>query len=211
MSDLRFGPVTGALHLVIDMQPLFTGASPWRVDALDSILPGCTALIAHRPASTAFARFMPPQRPEDAPGQWQGYYRVWSAVTRQSLPDSQLEVLEALRHLAPQAPVFEKAGFSVFDNDAFEPFLRKRGIEALILSGIETDVCILSTALRAVDLGLRVILAEDAMTSAEPKMHEAALAILRARFDLQVEIAPVAAILDNWPAEGLAAPGDRKG
>jgi nicotinamidase-related amidase len=202
VPDLRFGPVARALHLVIDMQPLFSGDSPWSVAGLDAIVPGCAALIARDPACTAFARFIPPQRPEDAPGQWQGYYRVWSAVTRQHLPDDQLGILADLRDLAPRAPVFDKAGFSAFDNAGLAPFLGDRGIDTLILSGIETDVCVLSTALRAVDLGLRVILAEDAMTSADRGMHAAALAILRARFDLQVEIAPVATILEHWPAGG---------
>jgi nicotinamidase-related amidase len=35
----------------------------------------------------------------------------------------------------------------------------------VILTGVETDVCVLATAIEAMEAGLRVILASDALTS----------------------------------------------
>lgn len=198
-ATLRFGPIAAPLHLVIDMQPLFAPGGAWPVPGLETLLPPCARLLAHAPGAVAFARFIPAASPEAAPGQWRHYYRRWPEVTGTRLPPAQLDVLEPLRRLAPHAPVIDKAGYSAFEAPALPALLARRGVETLVLSGVETDVCVLSTALAAVERGLRVILAEDAVASAEPAMHTAALAILRSRFEDQVEIAPVAAILAHWP------------
>ena len=40
--------------------------------------------------------------------------------------------------------------------------LREREADALIVSGSETDVCVLATVLDAVDMGYRVIVVRDA-------------------------------------------------
>lgn len=197
-GTLRFGPLAAPLHLVIDMQPLFAPGGAWPVPGIGALLPPCARLLAHAPGAAAFARFIPAETPEAAPGQWRHYYRRWPEVTGTRLPPAQLAVLDALRCLAPEAPVIDKAGYSAFEVPALPALLARRGAETLVLSGVETDVCVLSTALAAVERGLRVILAEDAMASAEPAMHAAALAILRSRFEDQVEIAPVATILAHW-------------
>jgi nicotinamidase-related amidase len=49
----------------------------------------------------------------------------------------------------------------------------KHRAETLIISGGETDVCVLSTVLSAVDLGYRIILVEGALCSSSqgPRNH----------------------------------------
>ena len=79
--------------------------------------------------------------------------------------------------------------------------LARRGTETLILSGVETEVCVLATALDAVDRGLHVVLATDALTSGSAAGHSAALEAVYPRFDQQIESATTAAILAAWPAE----------
>jgi nicotinamidase-related amidase len=68
----------------------------------------------------------------------------------------------------------------------------------VILSGVETDVCVLATAFDAMEAGLRVILATDALTSASRSCHAKALDIVYDRFDEQIEIATVDQILAAW-------------
>lgn len=196
-GGLPFGPVAAPLHLAIDMQPLFGAEGPWPVPGIEGLLPACARLIAHDPGATAFARFLPAATPEAAPGRWAAYYRHWSEVT--GAAEALLAVMAPLRARAPAAPLIDKPGYSAFSAPALEGLLARRGVETLILSGVETDVCVLSTVLAAVDRGLRVILAEDAVASADPAMHAATLALLGSRYALQVEIAPVADILADWP------------
>ena len=65
-----------------------------------------------------------------------------------------------LPNLAPPALVIDKPVYSVFA--AHDELMRRRS-DTLILTGAETDVCVLSTALGAIDHGYRVIIAEDAV------------------------------------------------
>ena len=197
-NDLPCGTIERALHVVIDIQRLFTEATEWQVTMMPTILRPVKTLIEHHPDATCFARFITPQRPEDAVGVWQGYYHHWNTVTGEHLDAGLLDVLPELVQLAPAAPVIDKTGYSVFSGPDFLPLLKARGIETLILSGVETDVCVLSTVMEAVDLGLRVVVVRDAVIGGSPEGHSAALDILRLRFDRQVEIADAAQIIANW-------------
>jgi nicotinamidase-related amidase len=78
------------------------------------------------------------------------------------------------------------------------PFLRERGIDTVIVTGSETDICVLSSVLSAVDLGYRVIVACDAICSSSDESHDALLSLYRRRFDLQIELAEVSEILETW-------------
>ena len=69
---------------------------------------------------------------------------------------------------------------------------------------METDVCVLSTVMEAMDLGLRVVLAIDAIGSSSAGCHNAALQILHERFDEQIELAPVDDIIASWQREAVA-------
>ena len=76
--------------------------------------------------------------------------------------------------------------------------LRRRRIQALVITGAETDVCVLAAVMDAVDLGFRVVLATDALCSASDETHDALMKLYRSRFNEQIETADSAAILDAW-------------
>ena len=62
----------------------------------------------------------------------------------------------------------EKIEFSCFKNKAFKEQmtkLKKSGVKQLVLCGIEAHVCVLQTALDAIDEGFGVYVAEDATSS----------------------------------------------
>lgn len=66
--------------------------------------------------------------------------------------------------LAFGAPVFSKSTFSVLDDDGIrETLLRERGVEHLLLCGIETPVCIYQTAVGALAAKLEVTILSDAV------------------------------------------------
>ena len=67
-------------------------------------------------------------------------------------------------------------------------WLNTAGTETLILSGVETDVCVWATALDAVDAGFFVVLARDALTSGTPEAHQALLDVIAPRFAPQVAV-----------------------
>ena len=96
-------------------------------------------------------------------------------------------------------PIVDKAEHSAFAAPSFQR--RAARVGTLVLSGVETDVCVLATALDAIDAGLRVIIAGDAVASSSEAGHRASLEAVLPRFDQQVEIVTVAAILDGWLAQ----------
>jgi nicotinamidase-related amidase len=190
-----FGPIPpSALHLVVDMQELFRSHPDWGTQSLTTIIPSIQRLLAARPDNAYFSRFIPPQHADQAKGTWKRFYRRWSSVTLERLDPMQIEIVHELRPWAKR--VADKPVYSAFASSE----LRDAAVAAgtVILTGAETDVCVLATAIEAVEEGLRVILATDALTSASLACHAKALDILHDRLDEQIEVATVDQILTNW-------------
>jgi nicotinamidase-related amidase len=192
-----FGPIpSSALHLVVDMQELFRSHPDWGTQSLTRIIPPIQRLLSARPENAYFSRFIPARHPDHATGAWQRYYRRWSGVTLDKLDPAQIEVVQELRPWANR--VADKLGYSALGNPELRRAALQTSAHCLILSGVETDVCVLATALEAVDAGLRVILATDALTSSSEDCHVKALEIVHQRFDEQIELAAVDQIRAAW-------------
>ena len=67
----------------------------------------------------------------------------------------------------------------------------------LSLPGGETDVCVLSTMLGAIDWGFRVILVTDALCSSADETHDAMMNIYMNRFGEQVETVTTNTLLES--------------
>ncbi len=191
-----------AVHVAIDMQRLFAEPTPWRVPSFGAVLPNVLRLAAHAPARTILTRFITPRSPAAAPGAWRGYYRRWRAVTLERMPRAMLDVVPALAALAPPAVTVDKRAYSAFGARAFLAALRRLDADTLILSGVETDVCVLATVYGAVDRGLRVIVATDAVTAFSRPSHRAMLGHVYARIPDQVALLTTDAILAAWRPRG---------
>jgi nicotinamidase-related amidase len=66
------------------------------------------------------------------------------------------------------------------------------------VTGSETDVCVLSTVLGAVDLGYRVILVRDAVCSSSDTGHDALMKLYEERYKEQIELSNADAIIERW-------------
>jgi len=121
-------------------------------------------------------------------------------MTGERLDPRLIQLVPPLAALVSPAIVIDKAHYSPFKEQAFLRFLARLGADALILSGGETDVCVLAAVMDAVDAGYRVVLAEDALCSVSDESHDAMLRHFGARFSQQIEVAPVEEILDGWRA-----------
>lgn len=199
MSALAFGPLDArAVHLCIDMQRLFLEPGPWYAAAGLAILPAVRRLLDHAPDRAVFTRFITARNAEAATGTWRRYYRQWRAVTRDELGDGALALHPDLAPYAAAAQVFDKATHDAFDDEAFAQRIATIDPSALVLSGLETDVCVLATALSAVDLGYRTVIAVDAVASSAAESHRACLDHVYPRYDQQIELAGVDRILAAW-------------
>jgi nicotinamidase-related amidase len=129
---------------------------------------------------------------------WQRYYRRWRETTRPQIDPALLELMPPLARLVPPAAVIDKTRYSGFAEPHLFAHLRERGADGLIITGSETDVCVLSTVLGAVDLGYRVILVPDAICSSSDEGHDALLRVYHRRYTEQIETANAEDVLRNW-------------
>jgi nicotinamidase-related amidase len=194
--DLHLGQSTA--HLAIDMQRLFAEPGPWCVPWLPRVLPNVVEIASRHPERTVLTRFMPPAEPEQMPGAWRDYYRHWRAMTRTELDPRLLELVEPLQRLAPPARICDKAVYSAFGHRGLAEWLRQRGTDTLVVTGGETDVCVLATVMGAIDRGFRVVLPTDALCSASDGTHDAMLLLFRERFSQQVAAVSTEQVLDAW-------------
>ncbi len=142
-----------SLLLVVDLQPAF----------LDAI-PGGTRTLRRAAFAVAAARGL----------------GLPVAFTEQ-VPAKLGPTAPSLLSLAPDAPVYAKETFSALADDAIRAaLLEERGIDHLLLCGIETPICIHQTALDARRGGIEVTLLSDAIGSRRDDDADVCLSALRA-------------------------------
>jgi len=198
IEGLRFGPIEKAVHVCVDMQRLFAEDTEWASPVVHEIAPAVARICARSPERTIFTRFLTPATVEDAKGQWQVYYRRWQNVLASRIDPDIFNLLPSLRGFTPPARVIDKKSHSGFENPAMQRALDELEAKAIIFTGVETDVCVLATALTAIDRGYRIILISDAIASSNHNGHNACLASVFTRYDEQLEVIDSATLLADW-------------
>jgi nicotinamidase-related amidase len=188
-----------SVHLCVDMQRLFSAGGPWETPWMTRVLPQCVALAAHCPNRTLFTRFITPENPQAADGAWRDFYDEWPETTRSRIDPELFELVPELDQFVPPALVFDKPVYSAFAGRNLPSHLKEHLVDTVILSGAETDICVLATALGAIDHGFHVIVAVDAVCSFSDTGHDALIRLFHERFSRQVATADTAEILELWP------------
>ncbi|HEY7581381.1 MAG TPA: isochorismatase family cysteine hydrolase [Acetobacteraceae bacterium] len=196
---IRFGRLgETAAHLCIDMQTMFAERTDWHVPWMQRVLPAVQRLAHAKAEQTIFTRFVPPDHPGQANGTWQRYYRRWRHMTGERIDPAMIDLVPPLCAVVPPATVIDKFHYSPFTEQTLPDLLRQRGVDTLVITGSETDVCVLAAVLDAVDRGYRVIVAADALCSVSDEAHDSLLALYGKRFGQQIEVSDTEEILDAW-------------
>ncbi|MEU6357306.1 cysteine hydrolase [Streptomyces sp. NPDC047072] len=160
---------TGRL-VVIDMQRVFAEPdSPWAAPRYAEAAAGVRRLLPAFGERVTFTRFVAPAEPV---GAWRAYYEQWP-FARQP-PDAPLwRLTDDFADRAPHvldAPTLGK----------WTPELAARvGQEGrMVLTGVSTDCCVLSTALAAADAGVETLVVSDACAGADDDSHARALQLM---------------------------------
>jgi nicotinamidase-related amidase len=191
-SPAAGGAAPGAWLAVIDMQRVFAEpGSPWLAPRFAEIAGPVRRLAgAFRPRVT-FTRFVAPRAPE---GAWREYYAQWPFALQP--PDARIYELAGDLNAGP-GPTLDATTFSKWGPE----LSAKVGGGTLVLAGVSTDCCVLSTALAAADAGTAVRVVGDACAGADDDSHAAALRILQLQSPL-IEVVSLADVL-----AGAATPG----
>ena len=169
--------MSGPTLVVVDMQQVFGNpASQWftpKFAEAEAVIAGMVPAFGDR---VVFTRFVAPERPE---GAWVPYYEQWPFALVPA-DDPIYDLVLAFRgtgHPVVSEPTFGKWG----------PQLRAalRGSQDVVLAGVSTDCCVLSTA-----LGARVRVVADACAGLSDADHQRAL-------DAMALYAPLIEITDS--------------
>ena len=179
-------------HVVIDMQRLFAEDTAWHTPAITEILPNVLTLCNAFEGRTLFAKFMLPHTPDHAAGRWRDYYRRWSMLTTAEFDPAFQDLMAPLAARARPEDVLEKPTYSVFQIPGLAERLRGEGVEKLVFSGVETDICVLASVFDAIDAGFHAVVISDAVGSSAPAAHRATLDHVLSRMPDQIDIIPTA-------------------
>lgn len=174
-------------HICLDMQRLFAPDGPWPTPWLERVLPAVMHVVRAAPEQTIFTRFLTPNTADDAGGKWRAYYKKWEKLTRSRLEPQALDLVDDLYRFIPPAAVFDKYTYSAFADGRLHQILQAEKVNTLVLTGAETDVCVLATVLAAVDLGYGIVIVKDAICSSSDRSHDDLLDLYARRFSVQID------------------------
>jgi nicotinamidase-related amidase len=202
-DEIRYGSPRDAVHICVDMQRMFAEDTDWTMPWLPRVLPNVIAITSAHPERTIFTRFIPAQSPGQGVLMWRHYYERWGSMTIDRLGLEMIDLVPDLARFVPPARIFDKHVYSPWTGSGLHAQLREAGVETVVVTGGETDVCVLATVLGAVDWGYRVILVTDALCSSADETHDSMMNIYMNRFGQQVECVTTETILDSWAGGGL--------
>jgi nicotinamidase-related amidase len=163
-------PRTGGTLAVIDMQRVFgEPGSLWLAPRFAEIVEPVRRLAEAFGPNVVFTRFVAPDKPH---GAWQRYYGLWPFALQP--PDARIyELMEPFAAMA--GPTLDATTFSKWGPD----LAARAGPGPLVLAGVSTDCCVLSTAVAAADAGIGVQVVADACAGVDDESHASALHIMR--------------------------------
>lgn len=159
--------------VLVDLQPVFGDpGSPWATPGFDRVVETVVALAPAYGERVVCTRFVAPGEPQ---GSWADYYDAWPFALQP--PEAQAYALDArvagLAAVRGGGPVVTCEGF-----DKWGPELDAVTDGApLVVAGVSTECCVLTTVLSAAAAGRRVTVLTDAV-AAVPELHAPAMAVL---------------------------------
>jgi len=178
----------GAALVAIDMQVVFAQpGGPWAAPGFAAAADGLRRLLPAFAGRTVWTRYVAPRDPQ---GAWRAYFAQWPFALVP--PDDPL--YDLADGLDPEgAPVVTATTFGKWGP---ELDAATGHAEELVVAGVSTDCCVLSTVLPAADAGRRVRVVADACAGASAADHARALDAMRLYAPL-VEVTTVDEVLDG--------------
>jgi nicotinamidase-related amidase len=175
--------------VVIDMQNIFAEpTSGWATPGYADASAGIRRLLPRFGEHVVYTRFVAPTQPQ---GAWVSYYEAWPFALVPG--DDPLYELTA-EFVSGGHPVVTRESFGKWSDELASAV---GGSSELVLTGVSTDCCVLSTALPAADAGVHVRVVADACAGLSAVDHQRALDAM-ALYGPLIEIVTV----DELLAEG---------
>ncbi len=169
-------PTTAPWLVIIDMQTIFSEYPKWwGCPNFQGILAPINRLAAQFGERTLLTRFVAAQVPQ---GSWVPYYQQFP-FAKVPPTDPIYDLVPAVKHLVRPDNVVTMTTFSKW-GDAQHGIRAKTGpTPHLVLAGVATDCCVLSTAMQAAEAGAFVTVALDACAASSSENQIAAENIMK--------------------------------
>lgn len=176
--------------VVIDPQRIFASPeeSEWGSPMFAGIVEPVQRLAeAVGPERTVVTRWVPSEK---RPGSWSDYFDAWPFADRPAT-DHIFDLVSDLRGRTAH-PSVDRSTFGKWCPEL-------EGVcgatPTLIVTGVSTDCCVISTVLPAADAGARVVVVTDACAGSTQDNHDAAVTVL-GLYPPQVALASSTEVLD---------------
>ena len=100
-------------------------------------------------------------------------------ITTEQYPQGLGSTIIEIRENLDQERIFEKQTFSALDNENVKDMLNSLGRKNIILTGIESHICVYQTALALLENGYNVYVVKNAVSSRKTKDYRTALELMR--------------------------------
>jgi ureidoacrylate peracid hydrolase len=177
--------------IVIDMQNAFMlpGVAFVEIKTAPDIVPNINRLASALRAAGGTVVWIVTTYTDEVSIDWSGYYRLSTPENGKRRSDALVkgtkghQTWDALEVL-PDDPIIEKTRFSALiqGSSDLDAFLRRGGIDTLVITGCLTDVCCESTARDAMMLNYNAIMVTDANAADTDADHNAALTAFYSTF-----------------------------
>ncbi|WP_436836550.1 cysteine hydrolase family protein, partial [Microbacterium oxydans] len=173
--------------VVIDPQAIFASPdSAWGSPFFAEAMPRITALAESFGERVLVTRWMPTA---DRSTSWGEYFAAWPFADQpptDALFDLVPDAVALSQHPTLDLPTFGKWGSEI-------EAIVGHGAH-VVLAGVSTDCCVISTALAAADAGAHVTIAADACAGSSAENHAAALHVM-GLYPPQITVTDTAAVL----------------
>jgi nicotinamidase-related amidase len=172
--------------MIIDMQRIFgEPSSEWATPGYGAAAAGIQRLLGGFDSRVCFTRFLPPDPPT---GVWITYYEKWPfALDPVNAPLYQLSE----EFVSIPTTTVDRTTFGKWDAETDRLLGHP---QELVLAGVTTDCCVLSTALPACDAGVHVTVVADACAGVTGQDHQRALDAMEL-YSPMIDVADVDSVL----------------
>jgi len=154
---------------LIDLQRIFADpASGWAAPDFRRVIEPTKELVELFGPQVIFTRFVAPEKPT---GSWVAYYEEFPFALQPPDADD-YQLVDEFKG----APTLDMTTLGKWGPELAEA---TRADGRLVLGGVTTDCCVLSTALAAVDAGIYVQVVEEACAGSTADTHRKALDIMQ--------------------------------
>lgn len=185
------------LILVIDMQNVYKKGQPWACLDTEGAAKSIVRIVKEAektlPASQViFTKYIAARHPA---GAWKDYNRAYADINADPYLNAMLPSIKAA---SKGHPVYEKSTYSSVSVPAIRDAAMRSG--RLVLTGVVSECCVLSTAFAAIDLGCHVLWIPDAVSGFDEPKERGAELMLRGLSPVHTAFMTT----DEYLAESLA-------